>query len=223
MAALAAERDINFHVDACLGGFFLPFAERLGYPVPPFDFRVPGVTSISADLHKFGYTAKGASALLWRDRALYHYQGFSFDGWSSGVYRTPTLAGTRPGGAIAAAWAVLTYLGEEGYLRLVAGTMQFVRRLLAGIAAIPELEVHGQPDMSVFAYGARHIDIDAVADELARRGWWVYRERQPPGIHLILSAGHEPFMVGYVDDLAEATRAVVRGGLTSQGREVRYG
>ncbi|MFY0575922.1 pyridoxal phosphate-dependent decarboxylase family protein [Cystobacter fuscus] len=118
LAALAQEKGVLFHVDACLGGFLLPFARRLGHAIPEFDFAVPGVTSISADLHKYGYAAKGASVVLYRTPELRRYQFFTFAGWSGGLYASPSMAGTRPGGAIAAAWAVLKYLGEEGYLRL---------------------------------------------------------------------------------------------------------
>ena len=119
MAAPAEERGISFHVDACVGGYFLPFTEKLGYEVTPWDFRVPGVTTISADLHKFGYTAKGASAILSRDPDIFQYQVFDFGPPKrpQGYYVTPTIAGSRPGGAVAAAWAVMRYLGEEGYLR----------------------------------------------------------------------------------------------------------
>ena len=154
MAAPAEQRGISFHVDACVGGYFLPFTEKLGYDVIPWDFRVPGVTTISADLHKFGYTAKGASAILSRDPDILQYQVFDFGPPErpQGYYVTPTIAGSRPGGAIAAAWAVLRYLGEEGYLRLVEGTMRYMKRFQDRINAIEGLTVLGRPDMSLFAY-----------------------------------------------------------------------
>src|SRR5262249_34993150 len=117
IAALALRRNVLCHVDACLGGVILPFARMLGRPIPPFDFEVQGVTSLSADLHKYGYAAKGASVVLYRDGALRKHQFFTYAGWPGGLYASPSMAGTRPGGAIASAWAVLHYLGEEGYLR----------------------------------------------------------------------------------------------------------
>ena len=222
LAALAAERNLSFHVDACVGGFFLPFAEQLGHQFPTFDFRVPGVTSISADLHKFGYTAKGASLLLSRDPDIAQYQGFEFANWPCGRYRTPNTTGTRPGGAIAAAWAVLQYLGEAGYRRLVAQTLAFTGRLIAGIKALPELVVYGEPDMSVLAYGSPNRDITAIGEELEQRGWFLHWTWQPPAIHLMLSPGHEAIIESYLTDLAVATAVVARQGLTGRERELAY-
>lgn len=223
LSELARERDICFHVDACVGGFFLPFAEQLGRRIIPFDFRNPGVTTISADLHKFGYAAKGASTLICRDPEIYRYQGFAFSDWPGGTYRTPTMTGTRPGGAIAAAWAVLNYLGEEGYLRLVERTLRMVDRLVAEIEAIAELYVVGQPDMSLVAYGSHDLDMVAVADGLQARGWFVYLERVPPSIHLMLSPGHDAFMDRYLADLREVIELVKRGEVVRQRDEIKYG
>jgi glutamate/tyrosine decarboxylase-like PLP-dependent enzyme len=223
LSELARERNLSFHVDACVGGFFLPFVERLGRRIIPFDFRNPGVTTISADLHKFGYAAKGASTLICRDPAIYRYQEFAFSDWPGGTYRTPTMTGTRPGGAIAAAWAVLNYLGEEGYLRLVDRTLRMVDRLIAAIAAIPDLYVVGEPDMSLVAYGSDSLDMVAVADGLQARGWFVYLERNPPSIHLMLSPGHDAFMDRYLADLREAIDLVKRGEVVRQRDEIRYG
>lgn len=141
LAALALERGILFHVDACLGGYLLAFAEQLGHPVPVFDFRVPGVTSLSADLHKYGYAAKGVSAVLYRDRDLRRHQFFTFTEWPGGLYGSPTMAGTRPGGAIAAAWAVMQHLGQEGYLALTRTVLDTAAAIAAGLRGIPELRV----------------------------------------------------------------------------------
>ena len=225
MAAIAAERDINFHVDACVGGYFLPFVEQLGYPLTTFDFRVPGVTTISADLHKFGYAAKGASMILSRDPDIYQYQAFDFGpperpaGW----YHTPTMAGTRPGGVIAAAWAVLRYLGRDGYLRLVDQTMRYICKFQADINATPELEVLGQPAMSVFAYSSRTLDVFAIADGLDDRGWLVSRDSVPfPAIRFMQSPGHEQFVAAYVRDLREVVQQVRDGHLRSRGRGANY-
>lgn len=223
MAALAADRDISFHVDACVGGFCLPFVEKLGRTLPRWDFRATGVTSISADLHKFGYTAKGASTILYRDQAIADFAGFQFEEWPSGVYRTPTITGTRPGGAFAAAWAVMRYLGEDGYLDLTRRTLEFVGRLIDGINAIDGLIVRGQPDMSVLAYGSDTLDIYAVADGMEARGWFCYRERFPRGIHLMLSAGHAAIVDRYLADLAAATEDVRAGRVLGRETEARYG
>jgi glutamate/tyrosine decarboxylase-like PLP-dependent enzyme len=223
LSEIARERDICFHVDACVGGFFLPFVERLGYPRVPFDFRNPGVTTISADLHKFGYTAKGASTIICRDPEIARYQDFAFGEWPGGTYRTPTLCGTRPGGAIAAAWAVMNYLGEAGYLRLTKRAMDMVERLIAEIEAIPELYVLGRPDMTLIAYGSHELDVVAVGDGLQALGWFVYLERIPPTIHLMLSPGHDAFIDRYLQDLREVVEQVKRGEVVRHRDEIKYG
>jgi glutamate/tyrosine decarboxylase-like PLP-dependent enzyme len=225
LAPLAAERNIGFHVDSCIGGFFLPFAERLGYPVPRFDFRVPGVTTISADLHKFGYTAKGASVVMSRDREIFDNQLFRFGGpvrpddW----YVTPSMTGTRPGGAIAAAWAVMTYLGEQGYLDRADRTMRYLRRWWDAIEAIDGLEVMGQPHMSVFAVTSKTLDIYAIGEGMEERGWIVFADSHPvPALRYMQSPGHEPFVDAYTSDLREVAELVREGRLTSEGGRARY-
>jgi sphinganine-1-phosphate aldolase len=223
LSEMAYSRNICFHVDACVGGFFLPFVEKLGYTRIPFDFRNRGVTTISADLHKFGYTAKGASTIICRDDEIATYQGFAFGDWPGGTYRTPTMTGTRPGGAIAAAWAVMNYLGEEGYLRLTKQTMDFVGRLLSDIRLIPELYIVGEPDMSLVAFGSNTLYMVAIGDAMQERGWFVYMERVPPSIHLMLSPGHAAFIGGYMDDLREVVELAKAGVITRQRDEIRYG
>ena len=136
LGELAAGHGIGLQVDGCLGGFLLPWVERLGYPIPPFDFRVPGVTSMSADVHKYGYAAKGASTILYRTAALRRHQFHVTTGWPGGIYASPSMAGTRPGGAIAAAWAALRSMGEDGYLAIATEIMDAAHRLTDGIAAI---------------------------------------------------------------------------------------
>jgi glutamate/tyrosine decarboxylase-like PLP-dependent enzyme len=223
MAKMAQERGISFHVDACVGGFFLPFLEKLGYELIPYDFRVPGVTTISADLHKFGFAARGASAILSRDKEIAAYQGMTFSDWPAGLYSTPTLAGSRPGGAIAAAWAVMHYLGEEGYKRLTQQAMTAAQHLIDGVEEIPGFEVYGQPDTSIVAFGSPDRDMAAVADGMEARGWFIHRQRRPAGIHVMLSPGHEPFIEGYLSDLRDVIAHVDRGEIQSSGREALYG
>jgi glutamate/tyrosine decarboxylase-like PLP-dependent enzyme len=227
LAPLALEREINFHVDSCIGGYFLPFVEKLGYPIPIFDFRVPGVTTISADLHKFGYTAKGASTILSRDPDIFKYQVFKFGAppRPADWYVTPSMTGTRPGGAIAAAWAVLEYLGEDGYLRLVGQAMTYMQRFKAGINAIPGLQVMGDPAMTVFGYTSVDPDLDlfAIADGLEARGWIVFRDEYPVrAIRFMQSPGHEPYIDRYLADLNEVAGKVRSGEITSEGGRARY-
>ncbi len=208
IAALAAEHGLLCHVDACVGGFMLPFVRKLGYPIPPFDFSVPGVTSISADLHKYGYTAKGASLILYRDKALRRHQMFAYTDWPGGIYASPTMAGTRPGGAIASAWAVMNYLGEDGYLRIADIVMQTVAKLRQGIAAIDGVHILGDPDMSVMALGSDSLDIYQIGDEMTVRGWHLDRQQFPPSLHLTIHAGHAPVADQFLDDLASSVAQV---------------
>ncbi|MDW8282007.1 MAG: aspartate aminotransferase family protein [Myxococcales bacterium] len=224
LAALAQERGLGMHVDACLGGFLLPFVRELGHPVPPFDLSVPGVTSLSADLHKYGFAAKGASVVLYRNRALRRYQFFVTSDWPGGLFGSPTLAGTRPGGAIAAAWAALMSTGRQGYLRRAEQIMRTSRAFLEGIAAIPGLRVLGQPDMSVFAFTSDEVDILAVADALAARGWHVDRQQHPSAIHLMITPAHQGVEQAYLADLRAAVEEVrAHPERSGQGQAAAYG
>lgn len=225
LAAIAAERDIGFHVDGCVGGFFLPFVERAGHPVPRFDFRVPGVTTISADLHKFGYAAKGASLVMSRDRDVFDHQPFRFGGGArpDDWYVTPSMTGTRPGGAIAAAWAVMTYLGEAGYLERTRRTLAYLRRWWDAIEAIDGLEVMGEPVMSVFAVTSSTLDMFAIGEGMEARGWIVFADSQPvPALRYMQSPGHEPYVDRYVADLRAVADEVRRGERTSVAGRARY-
>ena len=223
IAALAAERDLLCHVDACLGGYLLPFWERLGEEVPPWDFRVPGVTSMSADIHKYGYCFKGVSTVMYRDQDLYRRQIFMYDSWPGGLYASASSAGTRPGSPIAAAWATLTHLGEDGYLRLAARVRRATRGFQAGIRAIDGLRITSDPDMSVWEFGAdpdaaTAVDIDAVAERMDDRGWNL--DRQQGGLHLMMSPGHDRVVDAFVADLAAAVAA---GGGARGDEALPYG
>jgi sphinganine-1-phosphate aldolase len=204
VASVAREHDVWLHVDACIGGFIAPFAQKLGYSIPAFDFSVPGVRSISADLHKYGYAAKGASVILYSRADYGEYQCTEFANWPKGKYYTPTLAGTRSGGAIAAAWAVLHYLGESGYLDLTSRVMKTWRKYMAGIDAIPELHLVGMPDLVVLSFGSRVIDIFAVAQKLSQKHWYISRINEPHGIHQMVNLAHESAVDEYLGDLATA-------------------
>jgi glutamate/tyrosine decarboxylase-like PLP-dependent enzyme len=213
LAALAQEHGIPCHVDACVGGFMLPFVRRLGYPVPPFDFSVPGVTSISADLHKYAYAAKGASVILYRRPELRRRQFFVTTDWPGGIYPSPTLAGTRPGGTIAAAWAVLQFLGEDGYLRVTRAVMETAGRLRDGVRAIPGLQVLGEPAMSVMAIASDRLDPYQVGDEMAVRGWHLDRQQYPPSLHLTVNYAHVGVEEQFLADLRAAADLAGRPSL----------
>jgi glutamate/tyrosine decarboxylase-like PLP-dependent enzyme len=201
IAAVASAHQVWMHVDACVGGYIAPFAQQLGAAIPDWDFAVPGVTSISADLHKYGYTAKGASTLLFRDAESFAGMGWFFDNWPRGQYFTHTLVGTRAGGAIAAAWAVMNYLGEAGYRRITQRVLDTRAVLQAGTAKLG-LATFGDPQLSILAYGSPAIDTAAVGARMTGRGWLVGHVAEPAGFHHMLNLTHEPVMGRYLDDLA---------------------
>src|SRR5580704_3663878 len=206
MSALALEHDLGFHVDGCMGGFILPWAERLGYPIPTFDFRLPGVTSISADTHKFGYALKGTSVLLYRNSTLRRYQYFSYPDWPGGIYMSPGLSGSRSGGIVAAAWAAMLSLGEKGYLEIAERIFETAATILSGVAAIPELEVFGDPTFIV-AFRGRGIDIYHVNDFLISKGWRLNALQLPPGLHFCVTRPNT------ADGVAEAFLEDLRGAV----------
>jgi len=219
LAGLAAERGISFHTDACLGGFMLPFLERLGEPVPPFDFRVPGVTTISADVHKYGYCTKGASVVAHRDgEHVRDYQLFMYDKWPGGLYGSFAMAGARPAAPIAAAWAILNALGEQGYVSLARTTLETTRKIQSGIAAIPGLAVFGEPAMSVMSFGSDTLDIMAIGDVLDDRGWHLDRQAGPDALHMMISPIHAQIADRLLADLREAAE---KHG-PSRGKQARY-
>ena len=223
IAALGREHGLWLHVDACHGGFIFPFAKKLGHTFPDYDFAVPGVTSISVDVHKLGYSNKGVSALMFHDAALEAYQRYTFDAWPSGVYSTANLTGSRSGGGLASAWAVARYLGEEGYLRIVGKIMEARDRLIAGIDAIPGLSVWGEPHAYIIAYGADEIDIFAVDDGMTGRGWLTMRGLEPDSVHLFVDATHEaPVVERYLTDLADVVEQVKAGKIEARGEGAVY-
>jgi sphinganine-1-phosphate aldolase len=217
LAAVAADRGIGFHTDACLGAFVLPWARRLGYDVPAFDFSVPGVTSMSADTHKFGYAAKGTSVVLYRGAALRSHQYFTATDWPGGLYFSPTLAGSRPGGLSAACWAAMVATGDDGYLEATRRILATGAAIRDGIAAIPQLRVLGDP-LWVVAFGADTLDIYRVLERMAGRGWSLNGLHRPPAVHLCVTLRHtEP---GVADRfLADLRAAVAEAGAQPGGPE----
>lgn len=189
MSALALEHSIGFHTDACLGGFLLPWAAELGYAVPPFDFRLPGVTSMSADTHKYGYAAKGTSVVLYRGAALRRYQYFTATDWPGGLYFSPTFAGSRPGALSAACWGAMLSLGREGYLDASRRILATAAQIRDGIAAIPELRLLGQ-SLFVHAFASDDLDVYRVMDEMTRRGWSLNGLHQPACVHVCVTLRH---------------------------------
>ncbi|MCZ6784640.1 MAG: aminotransferase class V-fold PLP-dependent enzyme [Proteobacteria bacterium] len=222
LSDLALERDVWLHVDACVGGYFTPFARMNGIPAPEFDFSIPGVRSISADLHKYGYTAKGASTIFHRSEEQREHHVFTFDGWPSGGMSTPTFAGTRPGGAIAAAWAVMHYLGVEGYCEKVRMVTDTREKLMREIRAIPGMRTFGEPQLGLFTYGSDELDPFAVWRQLAKRGWFTGLVTEPRAVHLMLSPAHAQVADDYLSDLREAVEAVRARGERAEGTKATY-
>lgn len=204
LAALARDHIVNFHVDACMGGVTLPYMERLGHTIAPWDFRVDGVTSISIDLHKYGYTSKGAGVLLHRNKTLRQDQTFVTDNWLGGMYGSSGILGTKSGGPIASAWAVLRYLGDDGYMRVTESARRSATRIADHIENHPRLVLRAYPDSTLLSFGVRdekRHDVFALADRLIERGWYLDRQGPPPSIHLTVNASHEPRIEEFLQDL----------------------
>jgi sphinganine-1-phosphate aldolase len=224
IAALALERGLLCHVDACMGGFLLPFLSQLGRYDEPFDFRVPGVTSMSADVHKYGYASKGVSVILYRTHELARKQLFVTTDWLGGFYASTAMAGTRPAGPIAAAWAALMHIGVDGYMELTRTAHDAALALRAGIESIDGLEVRGDPPGTVMAFGAHDpeaLDIFAVGEQLASQGWYLDRQTRPDSLHATVHAGSAPTVPALVDDLRRAVVAL--GGAKAEDRSTTYG
>ncbi len=217
LSDIALRKDVWLHVDACVGGYFAPFAKALGRPIPDFDFINPGVMSLSADLHKFGFCPKPASTVFYRDAQKHAAQALDLDVWPNGRFVTNTLVGTRPGGGVAAAWAVLTYLGRAGYMQIAERMLAMRDAYVAGIEAIPGMQVFGTPDLSILAFGAPEKDADSIAAGMSARNWVPGMVRTPPGLHMMMSLLHEAAREDYLRDLAAsvAQAAPAKGRVAS--------
>jgi len=224
IAAIAAERDINCHVDGCMGGVSLTYLKRLGYAIPAWNFEVPGVTSISVDLHKYGYTAKGASVIAYRSKQLRSYQTYVTDNWLGGVYGSSGIMGTKGGGSMAAAWAVMNFLGDEGYMRVTLAARRAAEELVSGVLARPQLQLVAAPDSTLVSFRAADpstLDVYAIADGLWKRGWYVDRQGPPPSLHCTVNAIHEGKIAAFLADLDAVLLEL--SGTTSTGTQGAYG
>ncbi len=225
LSEMARERGVGFHTDACLGGFVLPWAERLGYAVETVDFRLPGVTSLSADTHKYGYAAKGTSVVLYRGRELRRHQYFVATDWPGGLYYSPTMAGSRPGALTASAWASLLAMGESGYIEATRAILEMGTKVREGIAGIPGLRVLGDP-LWVIAFTADEVDIYEVMARMTERGWSLNGLHRPPAIHIALTLRHtQPGVADrFLADLRDTvTGARSAGSGASTGAAPVYG
>jgi len=210
LAAVARRRDVWLHVDACVGGYLAPFAKQIGRDIPDFDFAVPGVASMSADLHKFGFCPKPASTVFYRDADKARHHSFDFSDWPNGRFLTGTLVGTRPAGGVAGAWATFQYLGQEGYREIAKKLMGFIDDYRRGLEGIEGLRVVGNPHLSIVAFTADDVDVFRVAEAMEKRGWLPGLLQQPKAIHRMLSLIQAPSLDEYLADL-KAALAAVRG------------
>lgn len=215
LGEIALDTDIWLHVDACVGRYLAPFVKRLGRVFPDFDFAVPGVRSLSADLHKFGFAPKPSSTVLYRAEEDFQLQIFDVDPWTYGRMTTSTLVGTRPAGGIAGAWAVFKHLGIDGYTHVAADLMEMVDGYVAGIEAIPDLRMHAKPDLTIINFGSDEVDIFSVAEQMAGSDWVPGLTQRPKGMHAMLSMLHAPIRETYLRDLAAAVSTVQADGSAS--------
>ena len=223
LSDLALSRHIPLHVDACIGGVTLTFLERAGEHVPLWDFRLDGVTSLSVDLHKYGYTAKGAGVLLYRDKQRRAAQTFVTDNWLGGLYGSSGILGTKSGGPIASAWAVMRHLGDSGFQALTMSARRAALRLADHLEQHEVFQLRSQPDSTLVSFGTHRNDesIFAIADVLRTKGWYLDRQGPPPSLHATVNAVHESVMTEFLRDLDEAASEVSASG--TMGRTDTYG
>lgn len=211
IAAVAKQHKCLLHVDACVGGFILPFLKMEGVDLPKFDFEIDGVTSMSADVHKYGYAAKGASVVLYKNAELRKGQFYVKTDWSGGIYGSPSFMGTRGGGPIAAAWTALNHIGEDGYRRMAKETYEetmFIKKSIE--EEIPELKILGNPKATLFSFASDTLDVYEVADELGELGWTINRQQLPASLHVLLNYIHVGKGELFVNDLKTAVQKAKR-------------
>ncbi len=213
VGALALEKGLLFHVDGCVGGIQLSLMRRMGgYAVPDFDFSVPGVTSISTDLHKYGYAAKNASSILYRNKDIRKYQIFASTSTTTYVLINPTLLSTKSAGPMAGAWAVLHYFGEEGYRDMIREVMETTQRMIDGIHATGDLRILGQPQMPMFSMASDVVNVYQLADEMGKRGWYLQPQLStplsPPNLHITVNQNTTPLVDAFLDELGQGLQTV---------------
>jgi glutamate/tyrosine decarboxylase-like PLP-dependent enzyme len=238
---VAQKHNLLFHVDACVGGLHLSFMRKLGYDVPGFDFTVPGVTSISTDLHKYGYAAKGCSVIMYRSKEIRKYQIFACTDTTAYTLINPTVLSTKSGGPMAGAWAILNFLGEEGYMKIIKEVQEATQKLIDGINVIPGLRVLGQPAMCMFSFASDEINVYQLADEMSKRGWYIQGQFSTPltprNLHISVNHGTIHNVDALLKDLHEcveivkkktpidsdAIKAMVRAALQGPDPEAVFG
>jgi len=225
IAALGEAMNIPVHVDACLGGFLIAFADKVGVKLDPFDFRVPGVTSISADTHKFGYAPKGSSVIMYSSTKYIHHQYFVSADWTGGIFISPTLAGSRSGGVIAATWAALMNHGFNGYIEATRSLLNTANKVKEGVSRIPGLKLLGDPKLCIVAFSSDEFHIYRLADEMKDLGWMLSCLQYPTAVHLYIVPSHtkEGIIENFLRDLHIATDKVRNTPDELTGRAAVYG
>lgn len=213
LSALGTRYNIPLHVDACLGSFLVPFLEAAGFEAPLFDFRLPGVTSISCDTHKYGFAPKGSSVVMYRDRSFRKYQYFISTEWPGGVYASPSIAGSRPGAIIAGCWTAMMSMGETGYIescREIVGARAKIQSRIEN--EIPELRIIGRPLVSVVAFDSPLINIYSVGDKMSKLGWHLNGLQTPPALHIACTKLTVNAVDSLISDLKSCVAEVIKEG-----------
>ncbi|MGL4484898.1 MAG: pyridoxal phosphate-dependent decarboxylase family protein [Anaerovoracaceae bacterium] len=247
LGKIAEKRNVPLHVDACLGGYMLPFLKDAVLDMPKWDFSVPGVSSISADTHKYGYAAKGASTILYRDEETFKHQVYVNQNWPGGVFASAGILGTRPGGSYGAAWAAINFHGIDGYTKLAEETLAITNEMKERISDIEGLKILGNPKSTIFSFtseatgryakngknknnsannsgGVKKINIFAVADIMEEKGWLIDRIQRPDALHAMVTINHKEVIDKYIEDLTEAVKTVrANPRLGRSGQAATYG
>ncbi len=227
IAALALEKDLLCHVDACVGGIHLSYMRKLGYDVPDFGLNVPGVTSLSVDLHKYGYAAKGASIILHKNKELRKYQIWGCSRWTGYPVINPAITSAKSGGPMAAAWAVLNYMGDDGYMEIVQEVMQATKLMIEGVNRIDGLRVLGNPDMCMFALASTtdKINVYHLAEEMKKTGWYLQpqfaRENSPSNLHISLNRSTVPQAEAFLKDFEATVEEIRNREVDQQTRDLQ--
>jgi len=236
MGELAVNHGIGLHVDCCLGGFILPFAKKLGYSIPDFDFHVPGVSSMSLDTHKYGYALKGTSVLLYSNKELRQAQYFCYADWTGGLYTTPTLAGSRSGGLIAQTWASLVSVGEDGFMKNTKAIMDTTVMIKRGVQCIPGLKLVGSCEAMIVCFTgtvppkaigqkteSKKINVYTVADCMAKKGWSLNPLQNPACVHICCTLRHVGREQPFLDDLRASVEEIISSPNKAEGNAAIYG
>ncbi|KAJ1410668.1 pyridoxal phosphate-dependent transferase [Ochromonadaceae sp. CCMP2298] len=226
MGQLAVRYRIGLHVDCCLGGFVLPFAKKMGYAVPDFDFSVPGVSSMSLDTHKYGFALKGSSVVLYRDKHLRQSQYFCYADWTGGMYTTPTIAGSRSGGIIAQCWASLMAMGEEGYNQHTRDILAVTQFIASGVRGIEGIRLLGLAEAMIVCFDVETkggLNIYSIGDKMAKKGWSLNSLQNPPCLHICCTVAHVGREHTFLADLKASVEEALANPDASGGNAAIYG